>query len=309
MVRCLCSVQHNWGTRSQHIYAGLQLAPKMLALRHDGKLSKMFDFVGASESTGMISRLTILLMSTLQHARRLPNTNWLAGGQTAGLRGTSVLCLVGRERLIDRVLKGCLGFENSRLDFALRSFPSNSLILSFSSRTFLLPRLIDVFTMVSTFILTRTFAISALLVGGTSQLARSHTARVLTECVPNSSASRPRCARSLVGRCPLFRMFQFQLRHTGNTEISIAAQSFDERFCRQMSCLFEVPTDTTDAPWTEAAQPTKIASDGTETVFVTGGSDTPVAETSEEGDVQDSPVRASYIYAPIDMVLIARFCS
>lgn len=264
---------------------------KMSALRHHDQLSKMFDVVGASGLTGIFSRLSISLISTPQHARRLPNSNWLAAGETAGLFGrvSAVrLCLASRERLIDRVLKGSLTSEDSRLSFALRSFPPNSLNLSFSSRTFLLPGL---FTMVATFILTRTFSISALLVGGTSQLAHSHTARVLTECVPSGSAVRPCRAPSLAGSCPLFRTPQTHLRLAENAEILIATQSFDKRFCRQMSCLFEVPTDTTDGPSTEAAdtdaQPTKMVSDGTEAVFVAGGIE------PEEGDVGDIHVRTS----------------
>lgn len=62
-----------------------------------------------------------------------------------------------------------------------------------------------------------------------------------------------------------------------------------------MSCLFEVPTDTTATEAADAdSEPTKFASlDGTEAVFVAGGIDTSVAETPEEGDVEDTPVRTS----------------
>ncbi|EIW54390.1 uncharacterized protein TRAVEDRAFT_52095 [Trametes versicolor FP-101664 SS1] len=102
--------------------------------------------------------------------------------------------------------------------------------------------------MVATFILTRTFAISALFVGAVLPFA-------IAAPLPS-----PEVVRSF---------------------------SFDKRFCRQMSCLFEVPTDTTDGPSTEAAdtdaQLTKMASDGTEAVFVAGGIE------PEEGDVGDIP--------------------
>lgn len=202
IVRHLLSMPHKLG----YPLLTVCIRRKMSALHHLDQLSKMFDVVGASGLTGMISRLSISLISTLQHARRLPNPNWFAGGETAGLFGrVSVvrLCLAGREPRIDRVLKGSLRPEDSRLDFALRSFPPNSLIFSLSSRTFLLQCFIILFTMVATFILTRTFAISALLVGGTSQLARSHTAHMLTERVPSSTAGRLFRTRSLVGRCPL----------------------------------------------------------------------------------------------------------
>lgn len=99
----------------------------------------MFDFVSASGLTGMISRLSISLISTPQHARRLPNSNLLAGGETAGLFGriSAVrLCLAGRERLMDSVLKGSLSPEDGGLSFALRSFLIPRVSASLRARSF-----------------------------------------------------------------------------------------------------------------------------------------------------------------------------
>ncbi|KAL1938505.1 hypothetical protein VTO73DRAFT_11528 [Trametes versicolor] len=167
-------------------------------------------------------------------------------------------------------IRGSLSSEDSRLSFALRSFPHNFLILIFSSCTFLLPRSINLSTMVVAFILTRTFAISALLVGALPV--------AFAAPVPSSDVVRA------------FVSLHF-FRKTDDNEISIATQSFDKRFCRQMSCLFEAPTDTTATEAADAdSEPTKIASsDGTEAVFVAGGIDTSMADTPEEGDVEDTP--------------------
>lgn len=79
-----------------------------------------------------------------------------------------------------------------------------------------------------------------------------------------------------------------------------------------MSCLFEVPTDTTDASKsteTADAEPTKIGSDSTEAVFVAGSGDTLMAGTPVEAGVEDVGVRISSLHATFtDIALTARSC-